>query len=254
MNSLLAERLSEINISIDEILDLIEINNPKGIFIYASHLEGLGTKKSDFDIYIICDDIPEEIYDKEFKNSLIKYYSINGFHIDAEYWKISDVYSIIEKLNEKTISLDEVKFLHRLIKGEILCNKSILNKIKDDIDINKLKSSIAAIHLRYCRGDFEDALNMYYDNDFISTIIIGRKSLDYAIAAHNTLNNKLTCKLKWTSRLLINSLGKDDKLTQKYFKLQIYSDITQKNIHSFAEELLEFIQDMISIVSLKLKD
>ena len=53
MNKDLTKRLEEIGITREKILKLISTDKKNKVIIYASCMEGLGTRSSDFDIYII---------------------------------------------------------------------------------------------------------------------------------------------------------------------------------------------------------
>lgn len=53
MNKELIKRLDSLNISREKILKIINPNVDDEIIIYASRMEGLGTKASDFDIYVL---------------------------------------------------------------------------------------------------------------------------------------------------------------------------------------------------------
>lgn len=253
MNHLLNDRLQECKLSLSDIQHkIIETPGNSSVFIYTSHLEGLGTKNSDFDIYVICENLPNTNFLIDHGKYKISNTIINSTLLDIEYWHINEIIKLIEKVNSSTcaqINTDELKLLHRLRIAELIQGDYFSSNIKANIANSNLQQNILHFYKVQANSFLEDAVYMFKSNEFICSMNCAYKALDSAIGALNAKNNITNLKGKWISKLFINQNNCDKSILDQYLKYQIYTNVTQDNIESFLEDKIEFIQNILSAVS-----
>lgn len=254
MNKILLERFNDFKISCNDILSSIYTDdNNEPIFVYDSHLEGLGTKDSDLDIYVLVNDWCDMEYHREYDNFKVKVVYVNNMALDIEYWRVEYVKDLIDRINNSNnvqISDDELKLLLRLRVGQIINDSAFGFEIKELIDKSKLQLNILKRYSLYANSALEDALNLYNSNEYICSLKCARDALENAIGALNAKHNNINLNPKWIPKIFINNNGYDEKLLDKYLKLQVFTNIEESNISSIVENIIEFSQDIISNVSL----
>ena len=132
--AILNERMQECGIQINDILDKIEISEDKGytVIIYISRFEGLGSKHSDLDVYILSEgDIKKDTF-------MVK---INGAVCDIEYLTFSKIFEILSEGIED-VKYSIIKLFKRLDIGLLVYNNSCFyDKLKmylQEINMDKM--------------------------------------------------------------------------------------------------------------------
>ncbi len=256
MNKILTDRFEECGISASDIFDrLIKSDEEQAIFVYTSHLEGLGTKSSDFDVYVISENIPDGEFSRNEANSKVQTSIINGKMLDIEYWTMESIEKIIFNLNNlhySSVSQDELKFLHRLKVSEVIYENNLNTKIKSMIKQNSLTDFVVNIYLIAANSDLQDAIALYESQEYTCALNCARRSLESAIGALNARNGFTNLKRKWASKIFLDNRKLENKQRiDQYLKYQIYCHIEEENLGLFVGDMLEFIQDIVSAVAFK---
>lgn len=128
MNINLTKRLEEVGLTREEILKVVDAGE-KPVVVYTTHMDGLGVRYSDFDVYVLTQKteyIKEAVKRRNHYVKMIsfdtEYYGVNDIpylYLDVEYWDYEELNKIIEKVdNRKDFVVDEIKSLYRLRAGE----------------------------------------------------------------------------------------------------------------------------------------
>lgn len=254
MNKILVNRFNECNLTPSDILSkIISCDDKQAVFVYASQLENLGTKDSDFDVYVLSQNMPNDEFMRSVQNYKIQTELLNGKLLDIEYWDITIVYELINTINEpsyKKLSSDELKLIHRLKIAEVINENEIGNKIKLLIQNSNLKDLVVKQYLLVSNSQLQDAIALYDSQEYISALNCARFALENAIGALNAKNGFTNLKNKWISKIFINNNGYDKELLNKYLHYQVYCNVNSSNIESFVENILEFTQNIISMVAI----
>ncbi|SHJ54006.1 hypothetical protein SAMN02745248_00337 [Hathewaya proteolytica DSM 3090] len=257
MNEKLIKRLKEVNLNVNDILSIIEYNVGDYGIIYTSHIDGLGTWDSDFDVYIIrnqenCEDFFAngekyvKIYEIDSKKLNIPY--ITYLFLDVEYWKAESIESKIRRVHEKKkISIADLKVLLKMRNGDVLIGNDVLG----------LKEKLKALQLeRYCADllasdadeKLHDATTLYGNGDYYGAMISARDAVGLAICGYNSVNNKLNLNVtKWYSRIFLENkaFGKNDYM-ERYLNNCFFYNLNIENIKEKTEELIIFVQDILN--------
>lgn len=254
-NKIIKNRLDEYDIKTSDVMDLIHSYAVKEepVYIYTSHLEGLGFPTSDFDVYVVYDDISKLKlnFSGEESKCIIKKTIINGCSFDIEFWERSAIDSIIDNIsNSERVMLPELKLISKIAHSVYIKKSNTLDNLQKNIDLNALKKAIVKIYLFYAQSELDDALDFHETGDFVSSVIIGRNSLRNLGGAYNALNNKLNAKSKWISQILTKGdLGKSI-FTNNYLKYQLENPIKKGGFELFSENMITFITENISSITM----
>lgn len=257
MKHIFKNRLFECNIDENDIVLAIEdLDKNDAIVIYTSHLEGLGTKDSDFDIYVISDRDKNLSWFRD--NGVFKVQNklIKNKYFDIEYWKLDDIEKIIQKNNSEDIgslSIDSLKLIQRLFIGVKINNTEMTNKLIEKLEESNFKKQVIKLYTVYANSDLEDAINLFNSKEYPCALKCARDALDNAIAALNAKNNFPNLKSKWIPKIFINNKGYTKKNLETYLRLQIMTSINNDNIHDHIEEMLEFTQNILSSIAVDYK-
>ncbi|MBZ9618257.1 hypothetical protein [Clostridium estertheticum] len=254
MNEILYDRFNKCNITTSDILNKITSSDSKQVvFIYTSQLEDLGTKDSDFDVYVLSESMPNGEFVRSEQGYKVQITLLNGKLLDVEYWDIKVVFNLIStinSLNNTILSSDELKLIHRLKIAEVVTENETGNKIQILIQNSSLKKHVIKHYLLYANSKLQDAIALYDSQQYISALNCARFSLEQAIGALNAKNGFTNLKSKWISKIFINNNGYDKELLNKYLQYQVYCNVNSGNIETFVENILEFTQNIITMVAL----
>lgn len=255
MNKILKSRLQECDIEISDIISAIENFHKNDVtVIYTSHLEGLGTNDSDFDIYVISEEVKKLSWCKDNGKFKVQNKLIKDKCFDIEYWKIEDVEEIIENSNKADIANllpDSLKLIQRLFIGEKISNNKTTNELVKKVKESKFENQVVKMYLLYANSALEDSINLFNGKEYFSALKSARDSLDNSIAALNARNGFPNLKPKWIPKIFIKNKGYGQENLDRYLKLQFFSSINNENIGTHIKEMLEFSQNILSNVVLK---
>jgi len=252
MESILGKRLTEHNVTFNDILLKIgNINNEDMIFAYTSQMEGLGTKDSDIDIYVLTENSSNIAFVRKDENRKVQMAMIQNLIFDIEYWEISHVNDIITRVNcdvTDSFNVNELKLLHRLKESELLseCGSSISSAI----EMSNLKKKVKEFYIVMANSELQDAIQLFNSDENICANIRATLALENAIGALNAHNGTTNLKEKWIPKIFYNNRAKNPKVYEKYLDFQVYSRTDYNSLPDFIENKLEFIQDIISMVSI----
>lgn len=248
MNIILKERLEKCAISVEDIIAKLILKKEDSVYIYTSHLEGLGTDDSDMDVYVICNELPNNNSFIKCDDCNIQNIVVKSTLLDIEYWSIIRIKLILDKLSNKKnkLTLNEMKLIQKLIYSELIYSGKHKLNFKDDINVNNLKTFVLENYVLKANSYLEDSIYMYNAQEYFCSLNCAFYALENAIGAFNTVNNVINVKEKWISKIFIKNKAYNNKnIYEKYLKYQIYTNITSNNIIDFVENKIDFIKEIL---------
>lgn len=250
MNSVLLDFLKERNISITEVINsVIKVKNKQLIFAYISRMEGLGNKGSDVDLYVISDEVPKNQMLEDSSKVFIDVVELGNTDLDIEYWsteQVNDLINCLNSKNYKSIGMEELKFLYRLTIGAIINEAELAKEFRNKINKSNIQERLYSLYRTGTINQMDDAIKLFYAEDYISALSIARAALDQSLAVINTANGKINMKRKWMSKIFIANNGYKGDLLERYLKLQVYCSINEANISQYVEDIIELTQEILT--------
>lgn len=239
MNQILELRLKEIGTSKAELIKIISPPAGALVILYTSHFEGLGSKKSDFDIYIITNDYKQnnELISRRGKYWTVEKKYINEIEVDIETWDMKNVKKIIHEIDSKESSYlgnDMMTFINRLKTGVILQNDNEGEFIKKLINESQLKKKLINESILASNSWLTDAITMYEIEEIECSLYCLNTALDFAVQAYHVSKGIFTLKKKWLLKILKNT---DIEVYNEYKKYKFYGDKNFSNQVSFIQNL-----------------
>lgn len=247
--------LEKRNISYNEIFNSVKFGSKdksKTIIGYCSKLDGLGNEFSDIDLYILDHEFEKRDYLLSYQNCTgVEVINVKGISLDIEYWTYGEILKIITEFQSLTrgteVNEDILKLVLRLKFGVVIANSEKMNEINNALKLVDLEAIIVNKFDMEARSNYADALNFFRAQDYIVALDCARNSLKYAIALNNAKHGKLILKPKWFSRVYINNNGYGNNLELKEFlHLLYFSNISEENLELHVEEMLFFIQELLT--------
>lgn len=239
--------------TIEEILASIqiELDVDSAVFLYTSHLEGLGNINSDIDVYVITSYEPKlNVYRTNLDCFGVEIKNINGLSFDIEYWSFEKINEYIDKLTNKevlTFDYGILKILLRLHLSFVAQGHELGEKLKDRLHKLNLEKLIYEQYALEARSEYDDALKMYKSREFILSLDCCRRALWFAIAATNANNRKPNLKNKWISKIFLENKGfGNNDIYERYIQYQIFSNVNKDNLENTVEDMLVLIQDILT--------
>lgn len=242
--TVLMERMSECGISCDSILKEInhEVQGSYTVVVYISKFDGLGNRDSDFDVYVLMDD------NFQIKSSMLR---IGEANCDIEYWVKSDLISRIQEIRSNP-NRQIFKVIKRLQSGiAIFSTSKNFSEIEEMISGIKIDNYIYKYYRIFTNAEYDDAVRMYKNKEYISSLICCQRSMHNLVAAINAQNGFANLNLKWAPYIFIKNQGYGNKpLLDHYMDLAIFSCIDEKNIQQKVEQMLDFLTTEINRTTL----
>ncbi|NOW07499.1 hypothetical protein OD350_26370 [Clostridium beijerinckii] len=232
------------------------------VYLAGSTVEGFGNKKSDIDVYVICDRIREKFHDKSNTkgvvcyedNSIVHNIIIGGVRYDFEYWERQDVVDIINRLNKidflsesyiEQLKDDEFDLIHRLKYGQPIINNEKFKQLYNSINFENLGFSKAASLSTIYDGYLEDVEGMLMSNDLGSAFFAVRQLVDIAVNSYLAIKGETNPGKKWTYRKLnrYKQTSGDNNLLEEYIDLQTRS-YNEQLIRNYVKECMKFSSDL----------
>lgn len=238
MNIALKERLDSHNISDNDILAELNTSRNCSVILYTSQMDGLGSGDSDIDVYVICEDSLELI------SKFGRMFILEGLEFDVEYHNIAEIIDFFDSYDGGAVPLSVLSFLLRLLTGNVIFNSFPLDKkIKNLVSRDKLEEIGLETYLILALSEYDDALKMYNQADYISGMPLARTALNYLTMAMNIANNDYVFKTKWAYRLLKRVYGMEHEYVKNYQKYTL-DEVSKPD--EFLEDMLSYIQNMIT--------
>lgn len=254
MDFILLDKLKSKRLGVEDILRETECNiSVSAVFSYMSGFEGLGTPNSDIDVYVLADEIPfSEIDNVQERTRAVV---INDTKLDIEFWTFESLYMLIDgMMNDVSYlySIDDIKILSKLKNSELLYDneENEGERLIEAIMSVPIQKLAVDKYLRMARGDYDDALDFYYTKDYISGLNCARWCLEYAIGALNAHYDHVNLNPKWISKIFIMNGGYCDAYLQDYLRFQVYSIGENEEISLFLKDMLGFIQDLLTYITI----
>lgn len=251
MNNILEDRLVECGVKANDILTYIEKKDlgVKGVFIYTSHIEGLGTKSSDLDVYVISEKVDFQDNMKVENDVYIENIIINNTIIDIEYREKPTLIKSIERVNDFKVNIDvnEIKFIDKINKSIVLYNNTYCSQIKELINQETILKRVKQYYMSEANSYFGDAIKLFKNKEYLSALFCARNALEFALGILNAKKGYSNVKNKWISKIFFLSENEGSELIESYLNLQVYPNIREEDLESHIEDLLEFTQRVISM-------
>lgn len=233
------EFLIENNIDEQYLISLTNLNYYEGeriVLGYISHLDGLGSKESDVDLYAFC-------RGDDKKDRIINMHNYKNILIDIEYWNLDGFLNDIKK-KEYRKDIDLLKIIQRINSGIVICgNSDSFLKIIEEIDIRK---EIILYYNNLSNAFYDDAVKMYNSKNYYSALLCAKNALNYAAGGHNAIKGIANLKEKWIPRILIDNIDDvDDKFVKRYLFYLTNGINDKEELQCYLKDLLEFTSECL---------
>lgn len=248
MESILFDMMTNQGVSLDEIREKVisEIPSKQNLRIldyriYSSVLDNLGSIKSDYDIYIIVEDI--ECLDL-FHNVI--HTIVNDVHLDIQVYSHDNFLRIINNVNKKNYrNILEMKLILKFLKA-IKIESSYTYDYDDRIDLKNIKVNAFDFFYNHAINLLNDSKYMMNIDDYRGALLMSYESLHSAIAMLNIANNNLVLKSKWIMTIFSNNNGYIEGFKEKFDDLIMNQFAQNTEIVMKINEINRFIQEIIS--------
>jgi len=246
---LLEDWLRERGASTNQVLASIgTLSKSDAVIAYCSAMDGLGTAKSDLDVYVLCDKVPtagDTGFFNERLGTITQRTTIESLVLDVEFWPWSATEAVIKHLrpNDLTLSEVEMSFLARLLSGACLWGDQECENLRELIHAANMTDYAVNYYLLLSNSDLEDALAFFDEGDYRSALYPATNAFYYAMGANNAKNGISIFKTKWITKIFLENGSK--RFIQAYHDAIIHP-LHQDNIGERVESLIRFAQDLNS--------
>lgn len=253
MNQYYYNRLIEMGLDETAILNKVIYDNNDYIFVYTSHMEGLGTNNSDLDIFIITNKVPDIAFDRIENNIFYKSIYLPNIRLDIHYINYNDIQELFELAMNKKAKVDRVQLtiLLKIMRSEILIGKKIDTSWKNEEVLDMLKHRVVDFYRRIATESLDDACILMSENELHCSLITLRNSINHALGAINALMGHSNLNYKWIPKIFLSS-GINEDFKKRYNELFIFSSITEDNFKQYIKNMILFAQDLCSYIAFEL--
>ena len=266
MNKMLKHRLTELNLDVDDLLEVIDPPKNSNVFVYISAMEGLGTWESDFDVYVLCEALPAMLNKPgmdEFnrgshmqrmcsidQNALGIKNKMSYLTIDIEFWPYEQIDKMLTSvLSNKTANISHIKMLQRIKVGQEIFNSRshpIVSRIMNS-DFSTCSVNTLAL---FGDADLHDAVTLYNSGEYYGAHLSVCSATNKIVAAVNANNGHINLNAeKWSAKIFIQNNGFGDAdLLERYLTFQFFNRLSKESIKEVCRERIVFVQDIISKV------
>ena len=246
--SIVQNRLAEMGLVNGDVLCAVHIDdNILAVIAYTSHLEGLGTRHSDIDVYALVKSTEDIECARETALSSVKFVVINGAKLDIEYIAISKIESFADLLSKENVnvSAETLKALNRIRIGEQLypaeATQTYLKKI---ISQQAIKVATYKFYQSSANAELEDAMMLFREKEYVSSLMCARAAVKFAIGALNTQNDNINLSVKWVEKIFLMNEGYG--YLQEYMDCLVFSSISDEKFEDAVVETVELAQKILS--------
>lgn len=202
--------------------------------LVGSFAEGLNTSTSDYDYFLIVDDLEK----KKISQKLIRTFS--GRLVEYTLFSLEECQNFIRKVKSKTYlnySVRELELMHKFFKGKVVHGESFFYKLVKDFHEPHFREKLISYYLDFSLDQYEDSIGAFKDGDFLSAISFVRLMIDGAIDAWLVNHGDSYPKPKWRVKRAMRSMEGRPTLFNKYKKL-IFPDILE-TIENYQNQIME---------------
>lgn len=217
------------------------------VILYSSKIEGLGTKDSDIDVYVIKDSIADIEAVRTFPTNKVVIKQIKGLNLDIEYWEYNTVKRLIDENSSEDmgkVDLNSLKIIQRFKIGYMFGPDERKNELNNMIIKFPLKKQTYKYFKLLANSELDDAVSLLNANYLFSALKCMRNALDYSIACYNTIFISINLKEKWIPTILEKALNEDNYLVEEY-KNKILCD-SSKPLQQQLTDMASLIQNILS--------
>ena len=136
------------------------------------------------------------------------------------------------------------------------CCVTPISELAQKIDCLLKKTNIEECvtkqYVLMARSLFSDALKMFRAKEYFAAQDCCRNSLWKIIGAINSFSGYPNLKEKWISKIFIDHTGFGfEDILKKYYKFQIYPQVSKENFTEYIKEFIEFLQECINTVEMR---
>lgn len=259
-----------------EIISKTQLKNlinsiPKGdsdmIFLSGSLVQGIGNKYSDIDVFVLSENIFSNNivdfaeYDQKFRKT--GFINFQGVNIDIEYWDLSIIREIVNKLNTINFSNPQVRvynlmkfkeltveealsFLHRFYIGEFIEGSKGLKKLRDGINFEnyfKIKSLYVKVGID---NAYEDILGNISEKNYYNALLLLRENVLKCLGIQLSEENISYDRDKWILPLFEKNFEtiSSEKLHDIFWK-----EVTDENVESLISVGMKYLNEVLEGVN-----
>ena len=228
------------------------------ISYYTSSMEGLGTKSSDIDVYVIYEGIVKSESADKRNFCIVDLCKVDDVDLDIEYYRLVDLKIIMDKIanyshssesfNVFDINLEIAKFFHKFATARIIEKSNQINYEQITELEEKNKKMISRNYYSLFRGDYDDAIKFLREDRFLECFYMLQKAFINLSFAYFSRYNLTTTKGKWFIQRMLQVGEKDNGLLydafQKYYLVKI-EDINLIFIKDFIKSIKKLSLEVI---------
>jgi len=255
MNDTFSNRLNKIGLTTEEILSKINYIEDDSVLIYTSHLEGLGTQDSDFDIFVITSKMPNMTCHLPSGKMISTSIYLPSVRLDIEYRSKEDVLDLIERIcnKEENFSNGDLAFASKLLYALNLYNESEYKELLSNEIAIKLGQQLKKLAIRNylirATAYLDDAGKFLVAREFECSLIASRNAIENAIGAINAINGHVNFNAKWIPKIFLMATDEKEDFIKEYRRLCIYPTITKDNFDQSLKDMISFAQDLCSYIA-----
>ncbi|MFB7816174.1 nucleotidyltransferase domain-containing protein [Paenibacillus chitinolyticus] len=233
------------------------------VYISGSHMEGFGYEKSDIDVYVIYNNIPDfktknEDYSGESLlwegTTLVRNLIYDDIRFDFEYWDKKEFNKAVHLLKTFNFSNDEEKFkisdaeidlLHRLKYAKPISVIDEFMQFHSTIPFENLGYYQATIASERIASFIEDIQGALLSNDLGSSFFMVRRLVELSTVSYLAVHGETNPNLKWLYRKILRFQQNkgDNVLLENYLYFQTHP-FNEKSVREFVKKAMRFAQEL----------
>ncbi|WP_419735685.1 nucleotidyltransferase domain-containing protein [Pseudomonas sp. COR18] len=190
--------------------------NIQAALLVGSFSEGLQTKTSDYDFFLVVDRESKERVSKQlirrYEGRLVEYTLLTAEDIGAEKNRL-----LAE--NFSFSNLRDAEVLYKLLFGKPVHGSRFYESLIQDVDVQAFKSKLIAYHLFYCQNRYEDLIGSVGEDDLLSAVYFAQVLVDCAVDAWLVQSGDAYPKVKWRLKRARRKMGESSDLFCSYRRL-----------------------------------
>lgn len=211
-------------------------------FLSGSAAEGLATRKSDFDVYVV-------FIEDSIKESTEIFVPSPFGKIEITFLNYIDILAIFEKLKirfeakESQVNSYDIHIAHRIATGIPLENAEEFSSLRQSLNIGNLSRYLADYALSYAEKSFSDSIGNLDAHDEDTAVFNATCAVNYAMDHLLAENGNTSSLVKWRIRHAKRILGNSNPVFLRYVELTTgNSGGSDRQKRAFVESAARFLQ------------